>query len=129
MVRKHYEAKWKREGRSPTIIEHLILEVGVIKSAHVVADLAGWTMARQKHGRPPTWEEYRDVCGWSVPTTFRAQKRLREIFGGDEGIGRVADLLEANESAAAAVVAMGKTGFISPELAMICGDLPFEVPR
>jgi hypothetical protein len=90
---KMIKAKAAKEKRRMTLLEHAITEVGIIKGANALVDLLIWTVARERHGRPPTWEELREVGAYSVPATFRAQKRLREMYGGDKGITAVADLV------------------------------------
>jgi hypothetical protein len=125
MVRKAFESRMRAEGRGPTIFEHLVLVVGLVKGGNAVWELVVWTMARDAAGQPPTWEQFRDAGVWSVPATFRAQRRLREAFGGDEGIAQVADVVMERSGKEIRSLQKWAEGDRVPEAGMIiAGSLP-----
>lgn len=119
VAQKVMRAKLKKEGgRAPTLLEHCIMEVGMVKGGNTLFDLLMWTIAREANGgTPPTWEEFREVSQASVPAVFRSQKRLREVFRGDEGIGIAADAVMA--AAGDGVRALAKAGEVTPETASL----------
>ncbi len=91
-VLKHQIA---REKRPPTVLEVAVMTVGLRRGSEALWSLLMWTVARRKKGGDrPSAEDLAAMELVHVVNGYKHQALLREVWGGDEGIAAMADLLE-----------------------------------
>jgi hypothetical protein len=112
LARRALRQRIAKQGRPPTLLEVAVMAVGVRRGAEVLWSLLMWTMARRKKGgERPTAEELAAMEFVSVGAGFKHQALLREVWGGDEGIAAMADVLEEScGSAIGELLAVGEGG-------------------
>ncbi len=72
------------------------MAVGVRRGAEVLWSLLMWTVARRRNGGEwPTAEELADTEMVHRQNGYKHLALLRQVWGGDEGIAAMADVVEA----------------------------------
>jgi hypothetical protein len=78
------------------MIEVAVMEVGIVRGSEALFGLLMWTVARRKKGgERPSCQDLMEASLLSRPQAFRHQALLREVWGGDDGIAAMAEVLEA----------------------------------
>ncbi len=96
LVRRAMRQRVAKQGRPPTLVEVAVMAVGVRRGAEVLWSLLMWTVARRrKGGEWPTAEELADTEMVHMVNGYKHRTLLREVWGGDEGIAAMADVVEA----------------------------------
>jgi hypothetical protein len=125
LARRALRQRIAKEGRPPTMLEVAVMAVGVLRGSEALWGLLMWTVARRKKcGERPTYEDLMATSLLSRPAAFKQQALLREVWGGDQGIGAMADVLEA--AAGPAINELAALGGASDRgtAMMLVGSLP-----
>lgn len=106
--------------RRPTLLEHCVGKLGVIKGARVVVDLGSWSFVMSQAKDWPEGEDrgvltarmslWADTFGYSDRTAWRRLSAFREAFPGEVDptrIVRAVELRIADQKAATDVMAIG----------------------
>jgi microcompartment protein CcmK/EutM len=125
LARRALRQRIAKEGRLPTMLEVAVMSVGVLRGSEALWGLLMWTVARRKKGgEAPTYQDLMATSLVSRPAAFRQQALLREVWGGDEGIALVADVLEDSCGAAIGELVTLSTGGDRATAMMLVGSLP-----
>jgi hypothetical protein len=96
LARRALRQKIAKERRGPTMLEVAVMAVGVVRGGEALWGLLMWTVARRKKGgERPGYQDLMATALLSRPAAFKQQALLREVWGGDDGIAAMADVLEA----------------------------------
>jgi hypothetical protein len=82
-----------KQGRGPTLLEHAVIKVGVVRGGEALWNLMMWTMARRKNGEEPTWQQFGEVALLQRAAAYTALGLLRTVYG--DGLAEAADAVEA----------------------------------
>ncbi len=112
LARRALRQRIAKQQRPPTLLEVAVMAVGVRRGAEVLWSLLMWTVARRKKGgERPTAEELAAMEFVHVASGYKHQALLREVWGGDEGIAAMADVVEeACGAAIGELLALGEGG-------------------
>lgn len=95
LARRALRERLAKMDREPTLLEVAVATVGVRRGAEALTSLLMWTVARRvKGGEAPTVEELAHVEVVSVGAGYKHLALLREVWGGDDGIAAMADVVE-----------------------------------
>ncbi len=126
LARRSLRARLIRQGRPPTFLEVAVMAVGVRRGAEVLWALVMWTVARRKKGGgAPVYQDFMATALLSKPAAMRQLAMLREVWGGEEGIAAMADIVE--ESCGAAIgelVAVSEGGKDRATAMLLAASLP-----
>ncbi len=112
LARRALRQRIAKQNRPPTLLEVAVMGVGVRRGGEALWSLMMWTVARRKKGgERPTAEELAATELVSAGAGYKHQALLREVFGGDEGIAAVADVLE--EACGAAIGELASVGDVA----------------
>jgi hypothetical protein len=121
-VLKHQIAK---EGRPPTVLEVAVMAVGLRRGSEALWSLLMWTVARRKKGGEwPTAQELAATELVHVVNGYKHLALLREVWGGDEGIAAMADVLEAARPSAISELALLGEGTDRASAMVMVASLP-----
>jgi hypothetical protein len=99
------------EERNPTLLEVAVMAVGVRRGTEALCSLEMWAVARRRNGgERPTVDQLAAAEAVSVPSAYKHQQLLREVFGDDDGIEAVANIVDAIIAGAKADLASRKEG-------------------
>jgi hypothetical protein len=109
-----------KENRPPTVLEVAVIAVGLLRGSEALWGLLMWTVARRKNGgERPTYHDLMATSLVSRVAAFRQQALLREVWGGDEGLEAMADVIEAARGEAIAELAALSDGTADRATAMV----------
>ena len=87
------------------------MAVGVRRGTEALCSLEMWAVARRRNGgERPTVDQLAAAEAVSVPSAYKHQQLLREVFGDDDGIEAVANIVDAIIAGAKADLASRKEG-------------------
>jgi hypothetical protein len=69
-----------KKRREPTVADHCIHHLGMLKGARLASFIASWAIASQSLGREITLEEYAEWWKESMATAYRHQRAFRQVF-------------------------------------------------
>ncbi len=125
LARRVLRQRIAKEGRPPTMLEVAVMSVGMLRGGEALWGTLMWTVARRKKGgERPTYQDLMATALVSRPAAFRQQALLREVWGGDDGIARVADVLEESCGAAIGELVTLSTGGDRATAMVLVGSLP-----
>ncbi len=118
------------EARGPTLLEVAVMAVGVRRGTEALCSLERWAVARRRNGgERPTVEQLAAAEGVQLAAGYKHQQLLRQVFGDDDGIEAVADVVEEAVADAIRERARRKEGRDLKAGVLLLGSLRVPWPR